>query len=534
MKLRFLVPVLLALGYVAQCGWFIATQSFTFDEPYHIARGLDAWRNARFDRWPDHPPLPSLLQTAPLARGDWQVEVTSETPATALLPDPEAMARRARAVNAVFGLLLGFLVWSTARRLFSTNAANFALALFVFSPALIAHYSVVTTDGMGTLMIFLAAVQLTRWRRDPSRAQTLLLGVVLSLMLLAKFYTVPMFALALVLVLLLKPEGFSVAPREWNWGKAAALAAIAFVVVWGAYAFHITKVELGDGRVALHFPGASEPRVEEFPSSIRATLYIPACEYLVGLGSVLDHDRRGHRSFFLGELSPTGGWKSYFPVIVALKWPTVVALLFAIALALGFARRLALPRDLLLMAWFPVVFFLFAMFARINIGDRHILPVYPFVLMFCAALWHAARLRWEVLLLSVAIVAHAADALRVAPDYLSYFNIFVKTENSYRLVGDSSLDWGQGLLALRDYETMHPEKKNYLAYYGNVDPRLYGIRATPLAENERVAGTVVVSAMHLTGRVLHDPTGYQWLLRYPRIAILNHTLFVFDTRDPPH
>lgn len=534
MKARILLPFLLGAAYVAQCGWFIATQSFTFDEPYHIARGLDAWRNARFDRWPDHPPLPTLLQTAPLARGDWQVEVTSETPATALLPDPVAMAWRARAVNVVIGLLLGFFVWSTARRFFSTNAANFALALFAFSPALIAHFSVATTDGMGTLMIFLAAVQLARWQRDPSRAQSFLLGVVLGLMLLAKFYTVPMFVLALVLVLVLKPAGFSKAPREWNWGKAAALLVIAFAIVWGAYAFHITKVEMGDGRVALHFPGASEPRVEEFPSSIRATLYIPACEYLVGLGSVLDHDRRGHRSFFLGELSPTGGWKTYFPVIIALKWPTVVVLLLTIALGFALTRRLPLPRDLLLMAWFPAVFFLLAVFARINIGDRHILPVYPFVLLFCAALWHAARLRWEVLLLSVALAAHASDALRVAPDYLSYFNVFVKTENSYRLVGDSSLDWGQGLLALRDYEAAHPDEKIYLAYYGNVDPRLYGIRAAPLAENERVAGTVVVSAMHLTGRVLRDPAAYQWLLRYPRIAILNHTLFVFDTREPPH
>jgi hypothetical protein len=268
---------------------------------------------------------------------------------------------------------------------------------------------------------------------------------------------------------------------------------------------------------------------------MRATLYIPACEYLVGVGSVLDHDRRGHRSFFLGEVSTTGGWKSYFPVMIALKWPSVVVLLGGAALALAFARRLpGTAGQLLLMAWFPAVFFLFALFVRINIGDRHILPVYPFVLLLCAGLWNAARIRWQVLVLVLAVFANAADTLRVAPDYLSYFNLSVKTETSYRLVSDSSLDWGQGLLALRDYQAAHPEEEIFLAYFGNVEPRLYGVRATPLAENERVAGTVVVSATHLTGSYLRDPLGYRWLLEHPRIAILNHTLFVFNTRRPPH
>jgi hypothetical protein len=531
LKAQRLVPILLCAAYVAQCGWFIATQSLVFDEPYHLARGLDAWRNARFDRWPSHPPLAPLLLTAPLARGDWQVEVTSETPATVIRPDPVAMAWRARWVNVLLGVLLGVLLWRTARRLFSEAAANLALALFAFSPPLIAHFSVITTDGMGTLTTFLTAVQLARWRREPSRPQTLLLGLVLGLLLLAKFYTVPLFALALVLALVLKPEGFALAPRNWNWGKAAAMALIAVLLVWGAYFFGVTRVDLGDAKVALHFPNAPQPRVEDFPSSIRATLYIPACEYLVGLGSVVDHDRRGHRSYFLGELSTTGGWKLYFPVIILLKWPTVVLLLFAATLVLAWRKRWALPRELLLMAWFPSIFFLLALFVRINIGDRHILPVYPFVLLFCAGLWELARgRRWALALVTLAVLANAADALRVAPDYLSSFNILVKTGESHKLVGDSGLDWGQGLLALRKYEAEHPNEKIYLAYFGNVDPALYGIRATPLAENQRVAGTVVVSATHLTGSFLRDPAGYQWLLRYPRKAILNHTLHVFDTR----
>jgi hypothetical protein len=35
----------------------------------------------------------------------------------------------------------------------------------------------------------------------------------------------------------------------------------------------------------------------------------------------------------------------------------------------------------------------------------------------------------------------------------------------------------------------------------------------------------------MAGQYLKDPTGYQWLTKYPLKAILNHSLFVFGV--PP-
>ena len=57
---RLLVVLLLAL-FVAQCVWFIGTQSFTNDEPEHIVAGLEAWRYGEFQQWSGHPPLGSCL-----------------------------------------------------------------------------------------------------------------------------------------------------------------------------------------------------------------------------------------------------------------------------------------------------------------------------------------------------------------------------------------------------------------------------------------------------------------------------------------
>ena len=126
-----------------------------------------------------------------------------------------------------------------------------------------------------------------------------------------------------------------------------------------------------------------------------------------------------------------------------------------------------------------------------------------------------------------ALVVNAADALRYAPDYLSYFNVLIPNRTSYKYLSDSNLDWGQGLLALRRYEAEHPNEQIFLAYFGSVDPAVYGIRAAYLPEGQRVSGTVVVSATHLSGLYLSGSSDYQWVTKYPIKAILNHSLFVF-------
>jgi hypothetical protein len=175
------------------------------------------------------------------------------------------------------------------------------------------------------------------------------------------------------------------------------------------------------------------------------------------------------------------------------------------------------------------VFLALAIASNLDIGDRYVLPVYPFVLLLCAAVWYAFRGRSIIRGVLIALViGQAVDVARYAPDYLSYFNAWVRPEAGYTMLTDSNLDWGQGLLALRAYERAHPDATTWLAYFGGVDPASYGIRARNLDERDRVHGTVVVSATHLSGQYLRDPAAYHWLLAYPRTTILNHSLHVFE------
>jgi hypothetical protein len=521
---RSAIGVAIALGavYALQCLWFIGTQSMVYDEPAHIIAGLDAWQHDRFEQWNDQPPLARLLMTLPLLPGGdrWQIEKLGR-----IRPSPEAFAWHTRPVTVALGLTLACLLWIIARRMFSEGGALVALALFAFSSPLIAHFSLATVDGAATLLLFATAVTLVRWRAHPSWAETVWFGVVLGGLLIAKFSAPPMVALALAVMITHRVAGERLLHRV---AKAGAALAVGLVVVWAAYFFHVGPITFRNGWLSGPYAGRGAVMVP-VDRPLNLTVTLPAPEYVAAFGSVAQHNVKGQWSFLLGHVKTTGGWRRYFPIVAALKWPLTTWMIAGFTLVLLATRAVPWTPDLGVMMLFPLVFFGLATLSNLDIGDRYILPVYPFLLLLCAASWNATK-RWRFLgpLLVLMLALHAADALRYAPDYLSYFTPLVRPDRSYELLTDSNLDWGQGLLALRGYEHSHPQEKIFLAYFGGVDPHEYGIRAQPLRERDRPSGTIVVSATHLSGQYLDDPNAYHWLLQYPRAAILNHTLYVFQ------
>jgi hypothetical protein len=527
--LRIVIPIVLGALYGAQCLWFVGTQSLTYDEPTHLLAGLDAWRHGRFEQWNDQPPLARLWLTGSLVRGPWRLEPLAQPLngafwTIAISPGPEQLAWRARPWNVVLGLALAWLLWITARRMFSEGGANLALALFAFSPPLVAHFSVATVDGSATLLFFATVIVLTRWRPHPSWRATLGVGAVMGGFLIAKFSAPPLVLLGLVVMATSVTE----VPRSpERLAKTAAAMVVGLIIVWAAYFFHTGEVTFRNGSLTGPYAG---PHRVIVPVSrpLEVTVRLPAPEYVAAFGGVAQHSVRGQPSSFLGQVRKFGGWPLYYPVVAALKWPLVVWVIACATLVLMTRGAVPAPTDLGMMMIFPAVWFGFAMWSNLNIGDRYILPVYPFLLLMCAGFWTAVRdRRWAVPVVALMVTAHAGDCLRYAPDYLSYFNPFVRPARSYELLTDSNLDWGQGLIALRRYERAHPNDRIRLAYFGGVDPREYGIRALPLAEGERATGTIVVSATHLSGQYLEDPAAYQWLLKSPEETILNHTLHVF-------
>ncbi len=194
----------------------------------------------------------------------------------------------------------------------------------------------------------------------------------------------------------------------------------------------------------------------------------------------------------------------------------------------------------------PVVLVLaVAVTARVNIGLRHILPVYPFLIVLASRLV-TVRLRWRWLmpvLIAMALAATAASALRVAPHQLAYFNELVGgPEQGHRYLSDSNLDWGQDLKGLKAFMANEGLPIIYLAYFGAAPPAYYGIRyqyvpgSWPLtwppppdvvpADLERKV--LAISVFNLQEVGTHDAQLFAWLRARRPVARVGYSIQIYD------
>jgi len=324
---------------------------------------------------------------------------------------------------------LALLVFFWARRLYGWPAAALALGLYCFEPNLLAHSSVATNDVAMAAATLLFVFAYWRYLQAPSRFRFALTGIALGIGLLAKFSGVLLLA---VLPLLALIQGVA-ARRSGDPGRLSAgrlvagvvaIVAIAGVVVWAGYGSGVQRILWAQGA----------PR-------------LPAGQYLLGVLHQVYHQQTGQLTYVFGRVSTTGWWY-YFPVAFAPK--TALPLLILLGIAIGLRR---FNRNEAFLIAPVVVLFAAAMAQRLDYGVRHILPIYPFLIIFAARPatrpWPAARPRRGRAVVGVLAVWVVVEAALYAPQYIPYFNQLARgPAGGSRYLIDSNLDWGQDLKRL--------------------------------------------------------------------------------------
>jgi hypothetical protein len=197
-------------------------------------------------------------------------------------------------------------------------------------------------------------------------------------------------------------------------------------------------------------------------------------------------------AFLAGQYSSTGWWW-FFPFAFLFK-STLGELLAAAAITVkgvAIARKLKqieLKRiwesPLLPLALFAIVFGIVTLTSRLNIGQRHILPLYLILFIMSGALFAKASCKYFKAVGFFAIALSAAATLRNQPHPLAYFNILAGgSENGWKLLVDSSLDWGQDVAPLGRWVKAHrePGELVYVSTFGTADPEYEGIEGQMLA-----------------------------------------------------
>ena len=415
--------------------------SHVMDEPEHLACGMAWWEGHSADLHTEHTPL----ARAAAAMGPYLLGI--RTPSKTDAPSPE-FEMAAKGLGILYydhkydrnlalvrlGVLPFFwvacgVVYLWGKRYFGPAVAVLAVLFFSFLPPVLAHAGVGTTDMALTAFLGAAFLSAVVWMENPTPRHALWFGAAGGLAILSKVSALAFFPAAAGIALLWyvaaeRPPAASLAHAAWRRVPTVLLAGLAAcLVVWAGYRFSLGRVN---------------------------GVLLPAPELYNAIRGVAKHNQDGHWSYLLGQFSNTGFWY-FFPVALAVKTPLGFLVLAGAGVALVVRKRFASPR-----AWLPVAFsaaiLLVGMGSRINIGIRHILPIYlGLSLAAAAALYEAVKRlpagRWKAGALAAAALWFAGSSLLSHPDYLAYFNELAGSQPEKILV-DSDLDWGQDVKRL--------------------------------------------------------------------------------------
>ena len=538
-----------AVGFLLAAYYFMAVsaaaqKSLTFDEMAHLTAGYSYWAfndyrlHPENGNWPQRlGALPAVLSGAAFPRLDQPAWTKSDVYAIGDQflygsgNDAGGLLRRGRAVMAILGVALGALVYAWSRRLVSPAGAWVSLVLFVFSPTLLAHGALVTSD-MASALFFTAATG-AMWVAMHRVTPLTVLGaaVLLAGAFLSKLSAPILIPVALVMfaVRLIggRPlaAGFRGQPAEYS-GRgrqlaillAAGVAAslVVLFLVWASFGFrHSAFAAAITGNEAFLGSIPERPGLAGRLLTAARDLHLLPDAYIYGSRFTLQ--TAAERAAFLNGAFSTTGWWWYFPYAFAVKTTIPGMAVGMLALAALIANRTrtrfyaATP-----LAALVFVYGAFALTTSLNIGHRHLLPIYPALCVFsgAAVFWiqplferraaavvktgrdrrqaRAAAARVETpawrRLAGAAVVAllawHVVESVSIRPHYLAYFNQFAGgPSQGYRHLADSSLDWGQDLPALKEWLDAQrvPQGGAYLSYFGTARPEHYGIQATRLA-----------------------------------------------------
>ncbi|HEY2119413.1 MAG TPA: glycosyltransferase family 39 protein [Candidatus Acidoferrum sp.] len=560
------VAVLL-LALCLQLGLSANRNSITWDEDNHIYSGYMSWKTRDFGLNPEHPPLVKLVATLPLLSMDLKLPAMEDRNFKfqgflggkdfLFKNDADTMLFRARMAAAIFTLLLAMLVFWVAKEMFGTGAGFISLALLVFDPNLMAHGAVVATDAALSCFLFATVYAFYRYAKSPSLGRCVLVGLCGGLALASKHTAILLFPILLILCIteIFRETQSSGQQAEETRGQRARRFAgtfvlasvIAIAILWAFYGFRYAArpAPLQLNPPFAEFVNQLQSRSDVWLLSTVGRLHLLPESYLFGLADVR-YMSYAYTSFLFGKIYPHGVW-FYFPAAFAIKSSLTFLLLFLLSLWAIVRSRLKGRREILFLTIPPAFYLFVAMAAGMNIGVRHILPIYAFLTVLAGgAAWQyiKADRRWAIPI-GALLIFQAVSTTRAFPAYLAYANeLWGGPSQTHKYLTDSNADWAQQLKATKKYLDEHGIKNCWFVYFGEgvIDTSYYGIPCTQLPTADSlwirepadappsIDGTFLISAGNLSGYEFGPGSlnPYEQFKSLTPKAVIDYGVFVYE------
>ncbi|MBX4190343.1 glycosyltransferase family 39 protein [Candidatus Parcubacteria bacterium] len=410
---RFYILLSTIIGVAATlCLTSVWNDSPIVDEIPHIGAGYSYVVSGDYRFNPEHPPLakdlaglallPLDLNQAALSmplQGNWPSDVHGQWNLGRTLiyltgNDAIKVVHAAKMPMLLFFIISALIVFTWSRKLYGNWQAILATFLFCLSPTIIAHSRFVTTDIAALFGVLLSSYFFIKYIEKPSRSHMWLSAITFGIALLTKFSTfllVPYFLIvALVWGLLHKqtPQALS---------RTILIMALGLIVIVGpVYQYHVHNYPpaLQKADTKIIFQNSVHPAITNLiVNTADKPVLRPFAQYFLGLTMVFQRNAGGNRTYFLGELY-NHGLKSYFPIVYFLKEPLPfwgLVLMLIIAGAYKFKNSKLKVKSWIknnfqesaLLIWL-VIYWYFSITANVNIGIRHLIPVYGFTYILVA------------------------------------------------------------------------------------------------------------------------------------------------------
>jgi hypothetical protein len=523
-----------------------------FDEPAHIACGLEWLERGTYTLDPLHPPLSRVAIGLPLFLAG---ERLGSLPPRDSVPAPFWVAGNqilfgdghyvrnlalARSGILPFFVLAGVVVFLWTRREFGNFAAVMAVLLFTTTPIVLAFSGLAYTDFPAASTQLLALFAISLWLQAPSPHSTAGAGLAVGLAVLSKFTTLlflPAAALAIFVSKLLlnrksqKDQGSI--PLRARTAHLLALIVIAVLVTWAGYRFSTGRVD-----ESMNLSPASMPSFQHFPTVIGGLArtmivrnpVIPAPALFRGIADSWVMNVDASEAYLLGR-KKAGGWWYFFLAALLVKLP-IPFLLLSLG---GLVHAFRMPQwTSVAPALAAVVILLITTGVKHDAGLRHILVVIPLLAIvggeaaarLCQHRQPLARIAIFVLLCWLGF-----SSFRARNDYIAWFNELAGREPARILITGCDLDCGQDMLRLSREVAAKQITQISVAAWTTADLTGLGMKFHVLQPFEPVTGWVALSVRsEKLGDAFHStypPAAFAWLSAYQPVKQIGRTIHLY-------
>lgn len=510
--------------------------SATFDEPNIITSGYSYWKTGDYRLTFEHPPLAKLIAgfpllfispqpVLPLESEEWQL---SATPEGAFIQqwqfsqnfffrmnnDAETMLLYSRIPFLFIGVLLGVYMYSFTKKLLLKHqitehhaiyGAFFALFLYTFSPLMLAYTTLAITDVAITAFFFITIYYAWQWTETKRMRDLLLCGLFFGLANATKFTGLYIISVLMVLFI------FIIYSEKEKRKEKMIVVAKAFLIILFMGVFIV---------------GATYG-------------FTNSSSYIDGFTFVREHSTVGHNAYLFGEYNAEGWWY-YFIVAFVVKTPIPFMIFLAAALFFMDKEKRCIAKETVFLLVPAILYFVAFMLNNINIGVRHILPVYPFIFVFAATeITTQLTKHKSKILISITALCIAWSIIAIffiTPHYLAYFNEFVGgPDNGAKVLLDSNIDWSQDISRLEKWLKQNNLKEDpqYYAIF-SLEPLAYRNMTTKSMPCSPHLGLFIVSANELYDLGQRYQGCLVWLEEETPSEKVGYSIFIYNITEKTH